>query len=200
MQIVIDPRQHTINTTGAVRVVLRAPGVGDITLYHQALHVSLQGSLDTSGHTLFNFDTATASTLKGFPFDTSIDVQIQHDAVVIPVSLKLPAYMGGVTGQATLQADNANGLKLSSLQIGVPDLVLGALEVKDLNIDYAATGNVWTGSATVNIPAGTPYFGDRRGRPLRRRRFHDGLVRRQRAVPGRADLHRYLPRRLRRRL
>ena len=159
VQIVIDPRQHTINTTGAVRVVLRAPGVGEVTLYHEALHVSLQGSLDTSGHTLFNFDTATASTLKGFPFDTSIDVQIQHDAVVIPVSLTLPAYMGGVTGQATLQADNANGLKLSSLQIGVPDLVLGALEVKDLNIDYAATGNVWTGSATVNIPAGTPYFG-----------------------------------------
>jgi hypothetical protein len=159
VQIVIDPRQHTINTTGAVRVVLRAPGIGDITLYHQSLHVSLGGSLDTSGHTLFNFDTATASTLKGFPFDTSIDVQIQHDAVVIPVSLKLPPYMGGVTGQATLQADNANGLKLSSLHIGVPDLLLGALEVKDLNIDYAATGNVWTGAATVNIPAGTPYFG-----------------------------------------
>jgi hypothetical protein len=159
VQIVIDPRQHTINTTGAVRVVLRAPGIGDITLYHQVLHVSLQGSLDTSGHTLFSFDTATASTLKGFPFDTSIDVQIQHDAVVIPVSLKLPAYMGGITGQATLQADNANGLKLSSLHIGVPDLPLGALEVKNLNIDYAATGNVWTGAATLNIPAGTPYFG-----------------------------------------
>jgi hypothetical protein len=159
VQIVIDPRQHTINTTGEVRVVLRAPGIGDITLYHQALHITLGGSLDTSGHTLFSFDTATASTLEGFPFDTSIDVQIQHDAVVIPVSLKLPAYMGGVTGSATLQADNANGLKLSSLHIGVPDLVLGALEVKDLNIDYTATGSVWTGSATVNIPSGTPYFG-----------------------------------------
>jgi hypothetical protein len=159
VEIVIDPRQHTINTTGAVRVVLRAPLVGDITLYHQALHTSLQGSLDTVGHTLFNFDTSTASTLKGFPFDTSIDVQIQHDSVVIPVSLKLPPYMGSVTGQATLRADNANGLELSSLHVGVPDLVLGALEVKDLNIDYAAMGNVWTGSATVNIPAGTPYFG-----------------------------------------
>jgi hypothetical protein len=159
VQIVIDPRQHTINTTGEVRVVLRAPGIGDITLYHQSLHVNLSGSLDTDGHTLFDFDTATASTLMGFPFDTSIDVQIQHDAVVIPVSLKLPAYMGGVTGAATLQADNANGLKLSSLHIGVPDLPLGALEVKDLNIDYAATGNVWNGSATLNIPAGTPYFG-----------------------------------------
>jgi hypothetical protein len=159
VQIIIDPRRHTINTTGAVRVVLRAPGVGDITLYHQALHVSLDGSADTAGHTLFDVNTATASTLKGFPFDGSIDVKIAHDAVVIPVSLKLPAYMGGVTGQAMLQADNANGLKLSSLHIGVTELLLGALEVKDLNIDYAATGNVWNGSATLNIPSGTPYFG-----------------------------------------
>lgn len=159
VQIVIDPRQHTINTTGQVRVVLRAPGIGDITLYHQALHISLGGSGDLAGHTLFNFDTATASTLKGFPFEGSIDAQIQRDAVVIPVSLKLPEYMGGITGQATLQADNANGLKLSSLHIGVDDLPLGALEIKNLSIDYAATGNVWTGTATLNIPAGTPYFG-----------------------------------------
>jgi hypothetical protein len=159
VEIVIDPRQHTINTTGQVRVVLRAPGIGDITLYHGTLNLSLSGSLAGAGEQLFDINTATASTLKGFPFDTSIDVQIQHDAVVIPVSLKLPAYMGGVTGSATLRADNANGLELTSLHIGVPDLVLGALEVKDLNIDYSATGNVWTGSATVNIPAGTPYFG-----------------------------------------
>lgn len=159
VQIVIDPRQHTINTTGQVRVVLRAPGIGDITLYHQTLHINLGGSGDLAGRTLFDFDTSTASTLKGFPFDGSIDVQIQHDAVVIPVSLRLPAYMGGITGQATLQADNASGLKLSSLHIGVDELPLGALEVKNLSIDYAATGNVWSGTATLNIPEGTPYFG-----------------------------------------
>jgi len=159
VQIVIDPRRHTINTTGEVRVVLRAPGIGDITLYHQALHLDLSGSGDLAGHLLFGLDNATASTLKGFPIQGSIDAQIQHDAVVIPVSLGLPPYMGGITGSATLQADNANGLKLSSLHIGVPDLPLGALEVKNLNLDYAATGNVWTGSATLNIPAGTPYFG-----------------------------------------
>jgi hypothetical protein len=159
VEIVIDPRQHTINTTGSVRVVLRAPGIGDITLFHGALNVSLSGSLADTGQTLFDLDTATASSLEGFPFATSIDVQIQHDAVVIPVSLKLPPYMGSVTGAATLRADNTSGLQLSSLHIGVPDLVLGALEVKDLNIDYTQMGNVWTGSAMLNIPAGTPYFG-----------------------------------------
>jgi hypothetical protein len=159
VEIVIDPRQHTINTTGSVSVVLRAPLVGDITLFHGSLNISLTGSEAGAGQTLFDFNTATASSLKGFPFDGSIDVQIQHDSVVIPVSLKLPAYMGGVTGAATLRADNASGFQLSSLHVGVPDLILGALEVKDLNLDYTATGNVWSGSATVNIPAGTPYFG-----------------------------------------
>jgi hypothetical protein len=159
VEIVIDPRQHTINTTGQVRVVLRAPVIGDIQLYHGTLNISLSGDLADAGQTLFDLNTATASTLEGFPFATSIEVQIQHDSVVIPVSLKLPDYMGNITGAATLLASNADGFELKSLHIGVGDLVLGALEIKDLNIDYAQTGDVWTGSATLNIPAGSPYFG-----------------------------------------
>jgi hypothetical protein len=158
VEIVIDPRLHTINTTGEVRVVLRAPVIGDIQLYHGTLNISLSGSLADVGQTLFDFNTATASTLEGFPFATSIDVQIQHDSVVIPVSLKLPDYMGHVTGSATLLASNADGFELTSLHIGVGDLVLGALEIKDLNIDYTNTGDVWSGSASVEIPAGSPYF------------------------------------------
>ena len=67
--------------------------------------------------------------------------------------------MGGVTGQATLLANNATGLQLTSLHIGIPDLVLGALEVKNVAIDYTQAGEEWAGSATINIPAGTPYFG-----------------------------------------
>jgi hypothetical protein len=160
VQIVIDPRLHTINTTGTVRVVLRAPGIGDITLYEGSLHLDLSGSLADAGQVLFDpAVSALTSSLQGFPFDGNIDIKLSHDGVVIPVSLKLPEYMGGVTGQATLLANNAVGLQLSSLHIGVDDLVLGALEIKDLKIDYAHTGNVWSGSAHLNIPAGSPYFG-----------------------------------------
>ena len=78
----------------------------------------------------------------------------------IPVSLEpaRPTWAGS-PGQATLIADNASGLHLDSLHIGVDDLVLGAMEIKNLSIDYSANGNVWSGSAHLNIPAGTPYFG-----------------------------------------
>lgn len=159
VQIAIDPRLHTINTTGAVRVTLRAPGIGDITLYHGELHADLRGSLATAGQTLFDFDVSQAtSTLEGFPFDGSIAIEIQHDSVRIPVSLTLPPYMGGVTGEATLVADNSHGLTLSSLHVGVDDLPLGALEIQNLSIDYSDEGDVWKGSAHLNIPAGTPYF------------------------------------------
>jgi hypothetical protein len=159
-KIVIDPRQHTINSTGSVSVVLRAPGIGDITLYHGELHVNLAGNLDLSGQDLFDFDVSKfTSSLEGFPFDGKIDVKIAHDAVVIPVSLKLPEYMGGITGSAILKADNATGFDLQSLKIGADDIVLGALEIKDLAIGYTETGNVWTGMGTLDIPAGSPYFG-----------------------------------------
>jgi hypothetical protein len=160
VQIIINPRLHTIDTTGAVTVNLDAPDIGAITLWHGELHVNLAGSLANAGQTLFQFDSSQyQANLKGFPIDQTIEVQIQHDAVVIPISLSLPPYMGGVTGQATLLASNAGGLQLSSLHIDVADLELGALEIEDLHIDYTAQGNVWMGGATINIPGGTPYFG-----------------------------------------
>ncbi len=53
VEIVIDPRKHTFNTTGTVRVVLRAPGIGPITLYEGELHLDLSGSLADAGQTLF---------------------------------------------------------------------------------------------------------------------------------------------------
>ena len=60
VQIAIDPRRHTINTTGSVRVVLRAPGVGDITIYYGELHLDLAGSLAGAGQTLFDVTPATS--------------------------------------------------------------------------------------------------------------------------------------------
>jgi hypothetical protein len=159
-QIIIDPRRHTIDTTGAVSVNLRAPGIADITLWHGELHVNLSGGLAGVGQTLFDFDTRQFSAgLEGFPIQGNINVQLQQDAVVIPISLKLPPYMGGVSGAATLLADNAHGLQLTSLHIGVDDLLLGALEVKDLNIDYTRSGDVWKGGARLNVPAGSGFFG-----------------------------------------
>ena len=124
VKIVIDPRRHTIDTTGTVSVRLRAPGIGDITLYQGQLHIGLDGNLDRAGNTLFDFKVSDlTSKLEGFPFDGDLDVKIVKDGVDIPVSLKLPPYMGGITGAADLHADNAAGLDLKSLKITADDIV-----------------------------------------------------------------------------
>ena len=138
-------------------MVLRGLGIGDITLWHGELHVRLASA--AAGQTLFDFDTSQfAAALKGFPVDGKIDVILEHDAVRIPISLKLPPYLGGVTGQATLLANNRDGLVLDSLQIGVSDVILGALEIKDLNVSYTRDGDIWTGGAKFNIPPHTGEF------------------------------------------
>ena len=157
VRVVIDPHARTIDTTGDVSVVLRGLGIGDVTLWHGELHVRLASA--AAGQTLFDFDTSQfAAALKGFPVDGKIDVILEHDAVRIPISLKLPPYLGGVTGQATLLANNRDGLVLDSLQIGVSDVILGALEIKDLNVSYTRDGDVWTGGAKFNIPPHTGEF------------------------------------------
>ncbi len=157
VRVVIDPHARTIDTTGDVSVVLRGLGIGDITLWHGELHVRLASA--AAGQTLFDFDTSQfAAALKGFPVDGKIDVILEHDAVRIPISLKLPPYLGGVTGQATLLANNRDGLVLDSLQIGVSDVILGALEIKDLNVSYTRDGDIWTGGAKFNIPPHTGEF------------------------------------------
>ena len=157
VRVIIDPHARTIDTTGNVSVVLRGAGIGDITLWHGELHVKLDSA--AAGQTLFDFDTGQfAAALKGFPVDGKIDVILEHDAVKIPISLKLPPYLGGITGQATLLANNHDGLVLDSLQIGVSDVILGALEIKDLNVSYTREGDVWTGGANFNIPPHTGEF------------------------------------------
>jgi hypothetical protein len=158
VSIVIDPRQHTINTTGKVSVVLRAPGIGDITLYHEELHINL-GVDDGDLQTLFQIDTSQFPIdLEGFGLEGLISVQLTKDGVQIPISVKLPAYMGGATGAATLIANNTDGLVLTSLHIGVADLVLPGLEIKNLAVDYTKQGDVWKGAAELEIPPGSGEF------------------------------------------
>ena len=80
---------------------------------------------------------------------------LEHDAVKIPISLKLPPTSAASPGRRRCSANNRDGLVLDSLQIGV-DVILGALEIKDLSVYYTREGDVWTGGAKFNIPEGTP--------------------------------------------
>jgi hypothetical protein len=155
VKIGIDPKQHEIDTTGTVSVVLRGQGL-NITLFRGKLDVKLP--VATPGTSLFDFQNISPPDVAGFPIDGDIDVQLVNQGVRIPVALKLPGVFGGVTGSAVLTATLSNGLNLDSLEFKVADATIGAVELKDLDISYTRSGNVWKGGGTVNVPAGGAAF------------------------------------------
>jgi hypothetical protein len=155
-RIGIDPKLHKIQTAGNVKVVLRASGIPDITLYHGPLAYDVPD--DGPGDPLFTpyFDGVSASAIVGFPIEGSIDVKIARGGVDIPISLGLPKYLGGVTGSATLHASSFAGLSISSLEFKIGDANLGALELKNVDVSYEADKDVWSGNGELLIPAGDP--------------------------------------------
>jgi hypothetical protein len=153
-RIGIDPKAHTIDTTGKVRVVLSAAGL-DITLWHDKLHVEVPN--DGPGDTLFDFKDFTgqvAPIVEGFPVDGDVDVKLATGGVDIPISLTLPKILGGVTGSATVHASYPDGLQLSSLEFKVGDANLGALELKDVDVNFQLDSDDWSGEGELMIPAG----------------------------------------------
>lgn len=153
-RIGIDPKLHKIQTSGSVSVILRADGIPDVTLYHGPLGYDVPN--DGAGDSLFDpyLDGSGASKLAGFPIEGNIDVELAQGGVDIPVSLALPSYLGGITGSAVLHAASFQGLSLGSLEFKVPDINVGALELKGLDVKYQSDGDVWTGGGELEVPAG----------------------------------------------
>ncbi len=144
-RIGIDPKQHTIDTTGKVRVVQSAADI-DITLWHDEIHAKVptaEGRQD-----LLDFSDLAKPIVKGFPIEGDIDIKIAGDGVDVPISLSLPKYFGGVTAARRCHASLTGGLDLKSLEFKVGDANFGALELKDVDVSYTLEGNVWKGSAS----------------------------------------------------
>jgi hypothetical protein len=155
VKIAIDPKLHTIDTTGSVSVILTGGGL-NITLFHGELHVKLPTA--AAGTDLFDFSGIEPPDVAGFPIKGHIDVKLVKDGVSIPVSLSLPDAFGGVTGAATLTATLANGLQLDSLEFKVDDVSFGAAQLTAVDIKYTKAGEAWSGKGTLNVPSGGKAF------------------------------------------
>jgi hypothetical protein len=160
VKIVLDANAKTINTTGTVRVVARAPGIPDITLYTGELHIDLKleagdllkddPSSPCKGKRLADFRGDV--DLLGFPIKGGVQVFLTEDAACIPVSLELPKAFGGIRGAAVLRATNAKGLTLDTLNIAVDRAFVGPLLVEKLRVGYTAATDRWEGKAKMGVP------------------------------------------------
>lgn len=155
VQIIIDARARTIDTTGTVTVLLRAGGVPDITLYRGRLNLRLAAA--RGGSSLFSFTKGMfPTTVLGFPLRGDVDVRLTDRGVTIPVNLGLPVGFGGVTGAATLRADNARGLVIDSLEFRADNVPVGVALMRRLHVQYRAFGGTAVGDCLRPPTSGAP--------------------------------------------
>ena len=121
-----------------------------MTLWHGPLQATIPDGADV-GATLFDFPmNEFAANVEGFGISAQAKVILTKDGVRIPVDLEMPDYFGGITGHAELLVDARSGLHLDSLNFNIADVDIGALEIKDANLQYTSTGDKWDGGATVD--------------------------------------------------
>lgn len=151
-KIVFDPRKRTLNTTGRVKIILRGSAIGEIELADLKLNVQLGSN---AGQSLFKgVKLPKGPNIKGFPIDADFDIKIAGDGVNIPVSLKLPKALGGISAGATLRAEMGRGAVLQSFAFSVGRIPLGPLEIEALSVAYDGTANRWSGTAGLKLPLG----------------------------------------------
>ncbi len=155
VRIAIDPKLHTIDTSGDVRVVLSGANV-NITLFHGTIHAKIPNA--GVGADLFDFAAddlkGFVPDVEGFPVKGDIDFKLVKGGVQIPISLKLPSYFGGITGSTTIEASYPNKLDVRSVEFTIGDLNIAALELKGVDVSYTASSDTWDGHAELLVPGG----------------------------------------------
>lgn len=155
VRIVLNPRTLTIDAVegnGKVRVIVSAPVVGDITLWHGTFHRDLKSM--APGTELFSFDSSQyAAKILGFDIARNISGRIngRGDGVDIPVSLKLPAGFGGAAADALLRATKARGLEVESLKLRFGPVPIGIATLERFELDYLAAEELWSGLGEISF-------------------------------------------------
>src|SRR3954451_8149038 len=142
VKILFDPKRLELSTSGDVKVQ-----VGPVVLYEGKLK-------DRSLRATFPLRIPGQTQLKGFPVSGEARVTLRADGAEIGVNVMLEA-LGGVSGAATLQANQENGLRLDALSLKVPRAQIRAVPITDAALTYTRTPegqDRWMGGATVGLP------------------------------------------------
>jgi hypothetical protein len=157
VQVQIDLKAKTIRSTGTVSVLLRAPGIPDVTLFRGVLNLDLNGK--GVGDSIGEFaESVFKPVLLGFPLRGDIDIKLAPpDGVRIPISLQLPvAAFGDIRGAAELLANNRDGLVVKSLDFSADGAKLGPALIRRLRVQYRTEGGTALGDCLVPPSSGAP--------------------------------------------
>jgi hypothetical protein len=141
--LVINRSALTITASAPVTVRL-----GSITVYKGSFTWHVQAHLGLS--------SVTGLKIKGLPVKGTLDFQATGGGVDVIAT----AAIGNTkfTGEVTLHLTNALGLELKHLNLALGQMPIRALTLKQASLEYRRTdaSDVWTGQATVELPAKLP--------------------------------------------
>lgn len=148
--LVIDPAKLTLDVVGQVKILVRAPVIGDVVLWHGKLNVDL--SKARPGDTLFDFPIGEyAAKIIGFDVGANIKVRLEQDGVHIPMSLKLPPAFFGASASTEFIADRKTGLHIDSLHLRLGPVPLGAAVLENFDLVYKVAEEIWKGDGALSI-------------------------------------------------
>ncbi|HEU0193844.1 MAG TPA: hypothetical protein VFQ71_06570 [Gaiellales bacterium] len=150
-------------TPGQRRLVSSGPATvraGNVVLNRGPVAWRLPGGdgkvrrLDSADSSVFPDLGKFAKKLFEFPVEGDAELLIAGKGTKVPIHLRMPGLLGGVSGDTTLQT-SAAGLKLGGLSIDVPVAAIGsglaALRLADIRVTYDGQ-NRFSGTARVSLP------------------------------------------------
>ncbi|HEY1276186.1 MAG TPA: hypothetical protein VGF25_14825 [Thermoleophilaceae bacterium] len=170
-RLTLDREKRTLDTRGEASV-----RVGGVTLDRGPVSWKLpagEGRLQRLGvadGSVFRDLGRFAERLFSFPVDGDAELRVAKEATaLIDTEFRLPALLGGVTGDVTLRTADGRGLVLDGFRIKVPEARIGKLRIAEVEVVYESDPDVFKGSAKVQLPPayGPPLtvgFGFREGR------------------------------------
>jgi hypothetical protein len=91
-----------------------------------------------------------AKKLFEFPVDGDAELLIVGAGAKIPTHLQMPGLLGGITGDTTLETDQA-GQIFGGMKVDVPSAAIGLLHIAGIDVTYDGE-NRFTGEAKVELP------------------------------------------------
>lgn len=145
------PGQRTLTTSGPVTV-----RVGEIVLDRGPLAWKLPAGngkvlrLDAADGSVFKDLGKYAKKIFDFPVDGDAELTIAGGGVEVPVDLRMPGILGGVTGKTTLRT-NAGGQVFGGMRIDVPTAAIGILHIAGIDVSYDGADR-FSGEAKISLP------------------------------------------------
>ncbi len=149
--VTASPGARTLVTSGAAKV-----RVGKVVLEKGKVAWKLPAGdgkvvrVGAADGTVFHDLGQFAKKLFDLPVDGDAELLIKGEGAAIPVNLRMPALIGGVTGKTVLHT-NQEGQVLGGMKIDVPTAAIGPLHIASVHLSYAGE-NEFAGGAEILLP------------------------------------------------